>query len=181
MQRCGLELVRYLPASIPPHRPQPQASAEQRLQMVSIALENEPGMVIDDLELRRKGRSYTIDTVNSLQKSFPDTRFSLILGLDALLGFDSWHQWQALLKSVDIIAMVRPGWHRPDPLPAWWREAINHTRRDTVKIELVDIEPIDISATRIRQGIANGENVGEFLHPGVWQFIQTHRLYEQKT
>jgi len=178
MERCNLDQVRYLPASIPPHRSLPGVSAEQRLEMVKIALDDEPAMIIDDQELRREGRSYTFDTVQTLQQQFPQSRFSLILGLDALLGFDRWHRWQELLGLIDIIAMVRPGWQPPDPLPDWWRDEIKHDTPDTVKIKLVDIDPVDISATRIRQGIADGDDMGAFLHPGVWQYIQTHGLYE---
>jgi len=183
IERCNLDQVRYLPASIPPHRSLPGVSAQQRLEMVKIALADEPAMIIDDLELRREGRSYTIDTVQALQQRFPKSTFSLILGLDALLGFDRWHRWQELLELINIIAMVRPGWQPPDPLPDWWQNAVSrdptkHDTPDTVKIKLVDIDPVDVSATRIRQGIADGDDMGAFLHPGVWQYIQTHGLYE---
>ena len=179
MTISGLDEVRYLPASIPPHRPQPGASAAQRLQMVEIALADQDNMVVDDRELYRSGPSYTFDTVISLQQELPDIEFNLIIGLDALLGFGSWYQWQDLMERVDIIAMTRPGWELPSPLPPWWRDAMDRRSGDTAKIELININPVDISATAIRQSILQGSNMESLLHPGVWQFIRSNNLYEQ--
>ncbi len=179
MDKTGLPLVRYIPAAIPPHRPQPGASAEARLAMVDLALADLPGMVVDARELRRRGRSYTVDTMESLQAEFPDTIFCLILGVDALLGLDTWHRWQELLGMVGICAMVRPGYDLPEPLPAWWRtQEPESTFPEAGRIQLVFIDPVDVSATGIREGIRAGEDQQRRLHPKVWQYIQSNNLYE---
>ncbi len=180
MQQTGLPLVRYIPAALPPHRPQPGTSAEQRLTMVDLALQDQADMIVDARELRRRGRSYTVDTVKSLQEEFPDIDFSLILGLDALLGFDQWHRWQALLGLVGIYVMVRPGYALPDPLPDWWQAAgaSEPVSLAAGKIQAISIDPVDVSATGIREGIRAGADQQHVLHPGVWQYIQTNKLYE---
>lgn len=179
MDQAGLPLVRYIPAAIPPHRPQPGASAEARLAMVDLVLGDLPGMVADARELRRRGRSYTVDTVESLQTEFPDTVFSLILGVDALLGLDTWHRWQELLGMVGIYAMVRPGYDLLEPLPEWWRVTEpDSTFPAAGRIQLVSIDPVDVSATGIREGIRAGEDQQHRLHPAVWQYIQSNHLYE---
>lgn len=180
MQQTGLPLVRYIPAAIPPHRPRPGTSAEQRLAMVDLALQDQRDMIVDARELRRRGHSYTVDTVESLQGEFPDIDFSLILGLDALLGFDRWHRWQELLSLVGIYVMVRPGYALPDPLPDWWQVA-DASAPDSLaagKIQAISIDPVDVSATGIREGIRAGEDQHHVLHPEVWQYIQIHKLYE---
>jgi nicotinate-nucleotide adenylyltransferase len=179
MDQTGLPLVRYIPAAIPPHRPQPGASAEARLAMVDLVLRDLPGMVADARELRRRGRSYTVDTVESLQAEFPHTQFSLILGVDALLGLDTWHRWQELLGMVGVYAMVRPGYDLPEPLPEWWQAAESDSTFPAAgRIQLVSIDPVDVSATGIREGIRASEDQQHRLHPAVWQYIQSNHLYE---
>lgn len=179
MDLTGLSLVRYIPAAIPPHRPQPGASAEARLAMVDLVLADLPGMVVDARELHRRGRSYTVDTVESLRAEFPDKLFSLILGVDALLGFDTWHRWQELLDMVGIYGMVRPGYDLTESLPEWWRAPEpDSTYPAAGRIQLVSIDPVDVSATGIREGIRAGEDQQHRLHPAVWQYIQSNNLYE---
>ena len=123
MVDAELDEVRVIPTSVPPHREPPVASVVQRFDMVSIALSGEPGMVPDARELERPGTSYTVDTVAELCDEYPDSRFSIILGLDAALAFEQWHRWRDLLGMAGIIAMARPGWSLPDPLPPWWQVA----------------------------------------------------------
>ncbi len=151
--------------------------------MVQLAIHNEPGLIVDDREIARSGHSFTVDTITSLQREFPRTTFSLILGLDALLGLDRWHRWQRLLEMTDIIAMVRPGWELPDPLPDWWEHVSAGDPEDLFefggsKITLLAIAPNPVAATRIRASIRAKEDVGKWLHPAVWKFIKTHNLYE---
>jgi nicotinate-nucleotide adenylyltransferase len=176
---AGLDTVHVVPASTPPHREQPVASASQRLDMVRIALADEPAMVADPRELERPGRSYTVDTVRELRSEFPGSRFSIILGLDAALGLDKWHRREALLEMVSVIVMIRPGWSRPDPLPSWWHGADDsgHSAESTGKIHCMAISPLDISATRIRAGMHAGRNMSHQLHPGVFDYIRRHNLY----
>lgn len=179
MTLADLDEVRVIPASIPPHRAQPAASASQRLDMVTIALKSEAGMIPDRRELERPGRSYTVDTVAELCTEYPDSHFSIILGLDAALGLDRWHRWRDLLGMVTVLVMVRPGWTLPTPLPQWWDNASGETPRpeSTGKIHYVEISPLDISATRIRARLRAGEDVDEDLHPEVLSYIQQHQLY----
>ncbi len=187
MTVCGIPQVRYIPASVPPHRAQPGASAIQRLEMARLAIQDQPGLIVDDQEVGRSGRSFTVDTLESLQRDWPQTDFSLIIGLDALLGFDNWHRRQRILEIVDIIAMIRPGWKQPEPLPDWWqpvagendgRGSAETTVFSAGDIRLLQIEPSPISATLIRQSIRAKSDPVDWLNPEVWEYIKTHKLYE---
>lgn len=175
---AGLDRVLFVPAADPPHRDAPHASPRQRLEMVRIALAEQPEFAVDARELERDGRSYTIDTVSALREEMPGTRFSLILGLDAVLGLDRWHRWRELLDQVGIIAMARPGWTTPDPLPPWWRSPEGVPGAETAgTIRLMAIAPLDISATGIRADLRAGRDVGHLLHPGVSDYISRQHLY----
>ena len=178
MDAIGLDSVRFLPTSVPPHRDQPTASASQRLAMTTLALAEEPALSVDGLELERMGPSYTIDTIERLQQGNPARQFALIVGLDAALGLNQWYRWQTLLAMVPIIVMHRPGWSVPKELPSWWQPSSDPDTVETGRITVVPIQPIDISASQIRQHIAAGQDPSTLLHPAVWQYIQKHRLYE---
>jgi len=110
LKQTDLPSIVFMPAAAPPLREQPQASAKHRLEMVRIATEHEPRLLVDDRELKRNRPSYTVDTIASLQLENPDYRYGLILGVDAMRGLASWYRWQELLERVHFIVMNRPGW-----------------------------------------------------------------------
>ena len=187
---AGLAKVAYIPAAAPPHRPPPQAGADHRLAMTRIALaderQNGRPFEADDVELKRRGPSYSIDTLQSLRRRHPKQRYALIVGLDALLGLETWHRWRALQQSVHIIVMTRPGWRAPEPPPAWWRLARAGTDSDSGdalqraaagKLVFIDTAPVDASATEVRERIARGGDWDALVPPGVGDYIRKHNLY----
>lgn len=186
---AALTEVAYIPTANAPHR-QPEASAQARSAMVRIALADEPHFRADNLELARAHASahaparasYTFDTLHALRQQHPQRRYVLILGLDALLGFHHWHRWQELQQRVHIIAMARPGWEKPQPLPHWWQSARAQSSDElrqsfAGKILFMEVAPTPVSATSIRARIRGGEDVRHLLPAGVWDYIQTHNLY----
>ncbi len=186
-EQCALEQICFIPAAVPPHRGQPHASAQQRLEMVALALVSlergrQTHFVVDDSELKRPAPSYTYDTVKSLQAQNVGRRYCLILGVDALLGLERWYRWQALLDSVHFIVMRRAGWEIPAPLPYWWQQrqvaCIDTLKQyECGKICLIEVAPNPLSATEIRYGIAQGIDVSTMMPHSVWDYICTHNLY----
>lgn len=177
---AALAGVRYIPAARPPHRARPHAPPHARLQMIRIALAAGKNFTADDIELRRRGISYSIDTVRALREQHPGARYALLLGMDAFLHFETWRDWRDLLRRVHIIVMTRPGFRAPNR-PAWWRDAqvesADALHGDGGNILQVETTPLDISSTKVRAKINAGGDPGAMLPRGVWEYIRAHHLY----
>jgi nicotinate-nucleotide adenylyltransferase len=157
--------------------------------MVRLALGEEPGCVIDDTEIRQMGPSWTIRTLERLWQAEPETAHVLILGADAWLGLSSWHRWQELLHYAHIAVANRPGADlameaMPAVLQSVWAAA--HTT-DLARLSqqragcLVSftIAPCEVSATQVRQQLAQGLPVTGLVTPAVEKYLQQHHLYTQ--
>ena len=183
-QQLGLTELRFIPAASPPHRQPPQATARQRLAMVTRALAGQPGMRVDDRELGRAGPSYMVDTLASLRAEYPATPLVLILGMDALLGLPGWYQWTRLLELAHIAVMERPG----VALPAEG-ELAELVRRHRVAdagalalqpaggMAFVPVSQLAISATTIRALLAAGRSPRFLLPDSVLDYIRNEGLY----
>lgn len=187
LQRLSLNQVRFIPCYLPPHRDMPEANAEQRMQMVKLALENLPNFVADNREIQRNNTSYMIDTITSLRNEFSNTPLVLIMGVDQFDTFDTWHHWQEILQYTHLAIVNRPGYQlitnqNLDELLK------NHQTEDKLTIQnnlygqiiFQDIAPSPISATDTRSQLHLGKNAEPFVPAAVWQYIQTNNLYIPK-
>jgi nicotinate-nucleotide adenylyltransferase len=104
-----LDSVLFVPAADPPHRGRPLADAVTRLAMVRAAVEDQPGFVADDRELRRAGPSYTVLTLEELRLEHGKRPLVLMLGMDAFVGLPTWHRWKELLELAHLAVAHRPG------------------------------------------------------------------------
>ena len=190
----GLSEVRLVPARDPPHRDGPKASAADRLAMLKLAVAEFPGLVVDDRELRREGKSYTVDTLATLRREFPAHPLLLLLGADAFLGLPTWHRWRELFDLAHLVVVGRPGVDleqaMPPPLLAMLRERRvadpeSLLSRPAGAILMQTIAPLDVSATEIREHIAEGPGAAEMnrglLPPAVLAYIDLHHLYRPRS
>src|ERR1700681_2539905 len=106
-QELRLAEVRFLPTGRPPHPAQLYASPERRLQMVRAAVADQPSFVVDDREVRRSGLSYSVDTLTELRREYPERSLCLLLGMDAFLGFTTWHRLRDPLPLAHILVAHR--------------------------------------------------------------------------
>ena len=105
-QYLDLLAVRLIPSFIPPHRESLGSEAEQRLEMVRIAVQNNPALEVDDREILRQGPSYTYDTLTSIRDEVgPDVALIMVLGLDSFVTLSTWHRWRDLLASAHILVL----------------------------------------------------------------------------
>jgi nicotinate-nucleotide adenylyltransferase len=184
-EQLNLDHVRLIPCSVPPHRTQPQATAQQRLTMLQLAIKNNPRFIVDDRELQREGPSYTVDTLKSLRGEFPDTALYLILGTDAFLGLPSWHQWSQIIELAHIVVMQRPDEKLdiPEEFKQWYQQ---HLAKENKQTELagsiwpVNVMQLAISATFIRQQITAGSSPQFLLPDSVISLIEMLGLYQQQ-
>lgn len=183
-QALDLAEVRIIPCFQPVHRKSPTATPEQRLDMARRAIESEPALRVDDCEIKRKGPSYTIDTLIGLRKELPETPLCVIMGIDALLHFPSWHRWEEILQLAHLIVVHRPQYHLPqtgivaDLLKQRLKQSPT-VLHETIagNIVLQPVTPLEISATDIRKQIAMGRNPRYLLPNNVYKYIQEHGVY----
>jgi len=194
----GFELdeVILIPAALPPHKmPGEVADAADRLHMLNQALEDTPGLTISDVELKRSGPSYTIDTVAHFKDSLPDkSRIYLIMGMDAFLEIDSWKSYDELLLQIPLIIINRPKSGSAAKDPGWktlqkflaskisgdyeFSESRSCYRaRNKQPIYIFEVTSLDISSTRIRNLINRGRSIEFFVPPKVADFINAKGLY----
>jgi nicotinate-nucleotide adenylyltransferase len=190
----GLSEVRLVPARDPPHRGSPKASAADRLAMLRLAVTEFPGLVVDDRELRRAGKSYTVDTLTDLRRDYPDHPLLLLLGADAFRGLPTWHRWRELFDLAHLVVVERPGADLeaalPMPLQTIWRERLvadpgRLFSTPAGAILMQGIAPLDVSATAIRERFAKSANASEMggglLPPAVLAYIDLHHLYRPRS
>lgn len=180
-EQCELEQVRFIPGHIPPHRPQPVASPEQRWDMVQLAIAQEPRFVADRRELEREGASYTVDTLASLRAELgADVRLLFILGTDAFLGFQSWHRWQDILQLTHLVVTQRPGYSVDEN--EWYSErlvqcpaALREQRAG--KVLFTEVTQLDVSATLLRERGRLGGSLRYLLPEVVCEYVADTGLY----
>ncbi len=110
--RLKLDRILFIPSYLPPHKLEENVpSAVQRMEMVRLATEGNPSFEPSDIEIKRGGRSYTIDTIEALRQAYPGTELYFITGLDSFLEIQTWHEWERLLTLCCFVVLSRPGYH----------------------------------------------------------------------
>jgi nicotinate-nucleotide adenylyltransferase len=183
-QAFDLDHIRIVPCSQPVHRKVPVASPEERLAMAKRAIATESAFKVDDCEIRRKGPSYTIDTLLEFRAKAPQVPFALLLGIDAFLGFTSWNRWQEILDNAHLIVAHRPNYHLPHEgvVAKLLRDRLIEDAQEMRKkiggsILLHPITSLEISATDIRKQIAMGKNPRYLLPDNVYEHIKKRGTY----
>ena len=148
-----------------------RAIAAQRLTMVELAVADNPYFAVSDLEIRRGGLSYSVDTVAVIKEQHPAADLVFVLGADALALLPRWHQIERLIELCRFVVLRRPGFDLSfdsilTTLP---------TLRD--RITIIDGPALDISATDVRLRLQAGQPVRYHLPPAVWHYIEQHGLY----
>lgn len=184
-EACQFSKVHLIPCQQPVHRESPLANADHRLAMINCAIQGEPAFIANSCELNRATPSYTIDTLEQLRITYPDTPLCLLLGIDAFIDFLSWHRPNDILKNAHIIVAHRPNFQLPtsgtiiDLIQAHRKNDITYIHQNLAGgILLRSITALEISATEIRKQISNGKNPRYLLPDCVYDYIKEHGLYK---
>jgi nicotinate-nucleotide adenylyltransferase len=140
-----------------------------RFRMAQAAFENLERAGVSDIEKHLPVPSYTWNTVEYLFSDFPGSVVNLCIGSDSLGGFTTWHRYSDILKKCNLIVAERPGFQRPDLPPEF-----------TGKVSYIPHQPVDVSATRIRQEAAEGIVPDDLIPPAVLEIIRQEGLYCNK-
>ncbi len=185
----SMDEMRLLPCYQPPHRDEPVSDAQDRLRMLQLALSETQGLTVDDREFGREGPSYTIDTLEALREELGnDVAICLVIGMDAFHTLYTWHRWRELMACCHIIVMTRPGWvdWRAQPADARLQALLSvHQADDPAQLRqsaqgiiyCQEVTALDISASKIRQSIAEGHSAGTLTPDSVLQYILQRGLY----
>ncbi len=172
----GLKRVYLVPVGQPPHKPDGcEASFPERMAMLQLALrehaDDGPPLEAVDLEGRRAGPSYTVDTVEQLRRSHPGVQFELFVGADMLADLPSWERAPDLVRQVRVVAFGRAG------------TALDQARRafqaafEQEVLYAGEAPLADLSSTEVRRSLAAGKPVESLLSPSVEAFIREKGLY----
>lgn len=184
-ERLGFDEIRLLPSAQPPHRDEPQVSAEHRAAMVARAIEGEPGLLLDDRELRRAGPSWTLETLREVRQELgANVSLSFCVGMDSLVNLSSWHRWQELTDWAHLVVAARPGWQMPTEgevaewLLARQSDDARMVRQQSHGLVLVtELTLLPVAATELRQRLRAGCSVRYLTPDSVVNYIEEHRLY----
>ena len=196
LEKFGLDHIRFIPAANPPHKDRHDlVDGAFRFAMLKRAISGNPGFVASDAELKRAGRSYTIDTVRQMVREMEsDARCYMIVGLDAFMEIDTWKDYREILKTVSLIVMSRPGGSkgsREDGFPgieAYLKDRISDAYRTCGNprtfihdswqpVHLCSVTSLDISATTIRRTAGAGRSIRYLVPDTVGAYIEDKGLY----
>ncbi|MBX3026730.1 nicotinate-nucleotide adenylyltransferase [bacterium] len=188
-EQLGLDHILFIPAADPPHKPQRRITpATHRLAMVRLATAGNPRFRVSDIEIERRGPSYTVDTLRSLRLRLgPTARLVLLLGLDAFRDIGTWKDYRTLFTLADCAVWTRPPGARGRPralLPVAARgdfcyadDQTTLIHRTGTRIQFLTVTALDISASNIRQRLRSGRSVRYLLPPAVERHVLREGLY----
>ena len=174
MREIRPDKLLIIPDRLPPHKELAPGSpiAENRLHLCELCFADIPGVVVDDLELQRPGKSYTKDTIRQLTEQYPGWELYLVVGSDMLLSFTEWNSFEYILGHVTLVCVSR----RVGDRPALEVAAEQLRTRYGAKVRILDTEPLMISSSEIRKRLQSGE-AEDLLVPAVAEAIKKNSFY----
>ena len=165
----NFDQIVFIPAYQPPHKKGLKISpVDQRLEMLNIAIKENPNFIMSDLEIQRKGLSYSIETIMEYKKqnNIKSKDLFYLMGSDSLKQFKKWKEPKMIINESRVIVAIRPGF-RPSDIPNWI----------LAKIQFASIPRIEISSTTIRHRWAEDKTIRYMVTESVWQYINKNKLY----
>ncbi|MHC4618018.1 MAG: nicotinate (nicotinamide) nucleotide adenylyltransferase [Planctomycetota bacterium] len=180
VEHLRAEKLIFVPAKCSPLKQSlPEASDDDRLNMIALAIEGNENFQLSDCELKKPRPSYTLETVRDFQTEYgTETLVHWLIGADAVDDLSRWHRIADLIDQCNLCVMFRAGFEPPDFAgfePVWGAERVKKLRQNIIMTPL-----IDVSSTAIRNGLAAGRDVADMLHPAVADYIHKHGLYREK-
>jgi len=190
--RLKLEKVVFMPSFLPPHKiDEDIPSAVQRQEMVRLAIKGNAHFTVSDMEIRRGGRSYTIDTIEALLQSHLGTELYFLTGLDSFLEIRTWKEWDRLLTLCSFVVLSREGYRFRDiaqlgflDVPERELSALDAVEKDQIvvttgssRVYLERVPFYDISSTDIRTRVRGGRSIKYHLPEAVEHYIIENKLY----
>ncbi|MBM4295122.1 MAG: nicotinate-nucleotide adenylyltransferase [Deltaproteobacteria bacterium] len=189
VEALSLDRLWFIPAAVPPHKSPPEITPfEVRLEMTRLAVEDNPRAEVSDVEGRRPGKSYSIETVRLLRRELGQTwELYFILGLDAILEISTWKDFRELFSLCHFVVLDRPGYDRRqleevlrgevNPYFQPLAEGGGFQHPSGYRVLVVSTSLMDISATLIRSLVRAGRSIRYLLPEAVRGYIIKNKLY----
>jgi len=191
-EALDLDQIWFIPAALPPHKSRADVTSfEVRLALTRLAVGRHPRLKVSDVEGRRPGKSYTIDTLHHFREEFgPQGELYFILGMDSMLEIATWKAYRELFTLSHFVVLDRPGYDRnrldeilkrqvsPDFQALFSRDGFQHPSGYRVLVQNTTL--LDISGTRIRHLVREGRSIRYLLPEPVRRFILKNNLYRQR-
>lgn len=170
----ALDHIVFVPSARPPHKELGDIlDSQHRLKMAEMAVQDNPHFSVSDLEIERRGLSYSVETVAAFHEMYPGADIFFILGIDAFMFMNTWKDTDRLSELCSMIVVTRPGYHmNPEdecfagiPVLMWQ------------KMEVIPIPGFEISSSAIRERVIQGKTIKYLLPSEVEQYIYDHKLY----
>ncbi len=172
LEAFNLNRVIFVPAKEPPHKEADVIEAKYRLEMVHAAVLDNPNFLVSDVEMKREGKSYTIDTVRYFYNTYgPTTEFFFIAGTDTIQNLPTWKYIEELLDMCEFIGAIRPG--ATEDIG----EIIEWFGQRGSRIHILEVPEIKLSATDLRYRLREGLSTRYMLPRSVYQYIKRHKIY----
>jgi nicotinate-nucleotide adenylyltransferase len=167
MEQAQLDSVVFIPDAHPAHKSAASlVPSRHRLHMVKLAIRGDDRFIVDDIEIRRGGKSYAVDTVTELKRRWPDAELFFIIGSDSLQELRLWRDIERLAAQCTFLVLARPVCERNRP-----------RLRRSIRWQLVRGHPCDIASRDIRARIARGQSIRYLVPDTVLNYIERKKLY----
>lgn len=173
-EEMGLDKVIFIPTGNPPHK-ELELSAEDRYEMVRLAISPNPDFEISDIETTRVKKSYTVDTIRELKKIYKEEKLYFLIGLDSLFQLKTWMKIGGLSQEIEFVVALRPGYLDREEV----NKEIDFLRENFgTKINLIKTPLYEISSTDLRDRIREGKSLRYLIPKKVLDYIEESGFYK---
>jgi nicotinate-nucleotide adenylyltransferase len=174
-EQMRLDCVKFIPSATPPHKTvDTLASERDRMRMIQLAIRGHDGFEADDIEIKRGGKSYSVDTLTELRQRDPRADFCFIIGADSLRELHLWREVERLVGLCTFVTVPRPGFK---PKPVVDPRLAAATRRQ-LRQHVLRGHACDIASREIRSRVASGRSIRYLVPDAVYEYIRRRRLYQ---
>lgn len=175
--KLGCQKVIFIPSGNPPHKKeQVLTDSSHRYAMTLLATASNPNFEVSDIEIKRNGYTYTLDTVKKLKGYYGlDVELLFITGADALLEIETWYKVEELLKLCSFVAVTRPGYDKSK-----LEQKLAHLQsKYNSSLYIVDVPGLSISSTDLRSRVLQGTSIKYLVPENIENYIREHNLYRK--
>ena len=166
----NFDKILFIPAYAPPHKNN-VTPMKHRIEMVKIAISDNPNFEYSDVDIVRKGISYTIDSIVDIKRNYKLTNDEIyyLIGSDSLIDFKNWKDSKEILDECNVIVAIRPGF-RPSDIPHWILQ----------KVHFANIPRFELSSSKIRSRWVKDLTIRYMVTLPIWEYINENNLYSSK-